>query len=140
MKRCLDELSRAEAIRLLTTASIGRVGFTMGALPAILPVNYLVAEDAIVFRTAPGTKFSTAVRGAVVAFEVDDADTQAKTAWSVLVVGRASEIVDPDELERVRALGLAPWAPGAHDHFVSIPLELVTGRRIRAPIADGHRG
>ena len=33
----------------------------MGALPAILPVNYAVVDDAIVFRSDTGSKFSAAM-------------------------------------------------------------------------------
>jgi len=136
MTRRLDELSRAEAVHLLTTASIGRVGITMGALPAILPVNYAVVDDAIVFRSDTGSRFSAAMEGAVVAFETDESDLASSTGWSVLVVGCAREITDAPTLERVRALGLDAWALGPRDHFVEIPLDVVTGRRISAPL--GH--
>ena len=132
MTRRLDELSRAEAIRLLTTSSIGRVGITMGALPAILPVSYAVVDDSIVFRSDTGSKFSAAVEGAVVAFETDESDVAAKTGWSVLVVGCAREITDAAMLERVRAMGLDSWAPNPRDQFVRIPLDVVSGRRVSA--------
>ncbi len=111
---------------------------TIGALPAILPVNFTMFDGAIVFRTSPGSKLTAAVHEAVVAFEVDAADSHATTGWSVMVVGRASEILDEATLERARALELRPWSPDAGDHFVRIPLEFVTGRRIRAPIGDAH--
>jgi len=140
VRRALDDLSRADALRLLSSATIGRVGVTIGALPAILPVNFGVLDDTIVFRTAPGTKLTAAVQGTVVAFEVDDADTAAETGWSVLVVGRAREITDRVALERARALGLRPWAPGAHDHFVQISLDMVTGRRIKPRDATHPNG
>ena len=102
MERRLDELTRTEAIRLLTTASVGRLGITMDALPAILPVNYAVVDDAIVFRSSPGAKVSAAVQGAVVAFEADESDVRSSTGWSVLVVGCAREITDRARLEQVR--------------------------------------
>jgi len=138
MERRLDELTRTEAIRLLTTASVGRLGITMDALPAILPVNYAVVDDAIVFRSSPGAKVSAAVQGAVVAFEADESDVRSSTGWSVLVVGCAREITDRARLEQVRSLGLRSWVPGARDRFVEIPLDIVTGRRITAPVLDLH--
>ena len=68
----LEPLSDDEARRLLAGGEIGRVGITLGALPAIFPVNYRLVDGAIVFLTAPGSTMSAAVTGAVVAFEVDD--------------------------------------------------------------------
>ena len=52
----LELLSEDEARKLLATGGVGRVGLTIGALPAIFPVNYKVIDGAIVFRTAPGSK------------------------------------------------------------------------------------
>jgi len=138
VSRTVDELSREECLQLLRRAALGRVGITIGALPAVLPVNFEVLDGAIVFRTSSGTKLTAAVEGKVVAFEVDHADPLATTGWSVLVVGRAREIRDQAMLEQARALGLRPWAAGAHDHFITIPLEMVSGRRIRAPLGDRH--
>jgi nitroimidazol reductase NimA-like FMN-containing flavoprotein (pyridoxamine 5'-phosphate oxidase superfamily) len=138
MTREIDDLSRLEAIQLLAGGSLGRVGVTISALPAIFPVSYVVFDDSIVFRSVPGTKFAAAVSEAVVAFEVDDADPHATTGWSVLVVGKARPITDAALLEQVQELGLVPWAPGVHDDFVQIPLDIVTGRRIRASDGDGH--
>src|ERR1700739_3736503 len=70
----LEELERDECLRLLATAEIGRVIISTGALPAALPVNFFLDGDAIIFRTAPGTKLSAACDHAVVAFEVDSID------------------------------------------------------------------
>lgn len=134
--RHLEELSRTDAITMLRSASVGRVGVTISALPAILPVNYEVLDEAIVFWTAAGTKLDAAVRNRVVAFEVDATDPHAKTGWSVLVVGRAHDVTDPVALDRAHALRLDAWAPGPLDRLVRIPLEIVTGRRIEAPAAD----
>ncbi|HEX6311778.1 MAG TPA: pyridoxamine 5'-phosphate oxidase family protein [Acidimicrobiia bacterium] len=130
----LAVLSRPECLELLGQASIGRVGVSIGALPAVLPVNYAMVDHAIVFRTAPGTRLSAALRGAVVAFEADAVDSDAETGWSVLVVGRAEEVTEPALVGKARALGLEAWAPGSRDHFVSIAIERVSGRRIEAKI------
>jgi nitroimidazol reductase NimA-like FMN-containing flavoprotein (pyridoxamine 5'-phosphate oxidase superfamily) len=130
MSGALQHLSRADSLVLLSGESVGRVGVSIGALPAILPVNYAMLDDGIVFRTSPGTKLTAAVQEAIVAFEVDHGDENTRTGWSVLVVGRAHRISDGDMLARARALELRPWAAGDHDHFVRISLDVVTGRRI----------
>jgi nitroimidazol reductase NimA-like FMN-containing flavoprotein (pyridoxamine 5'-phosphate oxidase superfamily) len=126
----LEPLTRAECLVLLASASFGRVGVTIGAMPAILPVNYLLFDEDIVFRTSPGTKLSAAVREAVVAFEVDQNEATDRTGWSVLVVGTAREIVDGPTQARVQALGLEPWADGQRDHYIRVASKRVTGRRI----------
>ena len=68
----LRELSRARCFDLLATLAVGRVGVSVRALPAILPVAYAVAGDRVVFRSAPGAKLDAAVHRSVVAFETDN--------------------------------------------------------------------
>jgi hypothetical protein len=93
----------------------------------------------VVFRADEGTKLNAACRGSRVAFEIDGADTTARTGWSVLVRGEAIEVTGPAELARLRKLPLDPWAPGAKAHYVRILPAALTGRRIWAPGA-AHRG
>ena len=103
-----QELTREESLALLTSMPVGRMVFTQHALPAVLPVNFLVDQGRIVVRTGHGQGLAAAVRGAVVAFEVDDFEAASRQGWSVLVTGRATEVDDPLELERLRALPLLP--------------------------------
>jgi nitroimidazol reductase NimA-like FMN-containing flavoprotein (pyridoxamine 5'-phosphate oxidase superfamily) len=134
----LEILSRAECLQLLAGARVGRVGLSVGALPAVLPVNFAIVDDAIVLRTAAGSKLDAALANAVVAFEVDSIDPLYHTGWSVLVQGVASEVVDPAERERLRAAPLRPWADGDRDRFVRIYIDLVSGRRlVQPPLSQG---
>src|SRR4051812_18942034 len=126
----LEVLDRDECLQMLGGATIGRIGVQYGALPTVLPVNFALYEDAIVVRTSPGTKLDAATRNAVVAFEADSIDGVYHTGWSVSVTGVAREVVNGDQLARMRSLPLAHWAPGPADHFVAISTELVSGRRI----------
>lgn len=126
----LEVLDREECLRLLERVPVGRIVLTMGALPAILPVNFALDDGAIVVRTGAGTKLAAAARNAVVAFEIDDIDPLGETGWSVTAIGRAVEVIDPQQLERARRLPLRPWAPGSRDHYIRIVPEIVSGRRI----------
>lgn len=130
--REIDELSRAECLDLLTRSHLGRLAFVdrVGLFPIIVPVNYLVHDGSVVFRTGTGAKLAAAVRGADVAFEVDQADDLERTGWSVLVRGTAEEIVDPDELAELEHRHLQPQAPGDKRHYVRVDIDLVSGRRI----------
>jgi uncharacterized protein len=123
-------LDRQECLSLLPTVPIGRLVFTVRALPAVIPVNFALDGNEIVVRTARGSSLAAAVRGAVVAFEVDEYDAQTCTGWSVTVTGRAREEDDPVQLERLARLPLVPWAGGQREHFILVPVELVTGRRV----------
>ena len=126
----LQMLSPSECEQLLARTTVGRVGISIGALPVVLPVNYAMLDGDVVVRTGAGTKLDAALAGAVVAFEVDHVDPIYHEGWSVLVQGRATEIADPADIERARALPLRPWAPGTRDRFIRIPAEVISGRRI----------
>lgn len=124
------ELSNDECQALLAGSHLGRVALVEGGRPLILPVNYVLDDAAVVFRTDEGSKLDAAVRGAPVAFEVDGVNRERQTGWSVLIRGHAEYVTDPTDLERLRRLPLVPWAPGAKPHYVWVRPEEVTGRRI----------
>ena len=126
----LEILSTEECQDLLRRATIGRVAVTVGALPAVFPVNYAVLGDDIVFFTGAGTKLRAAVDHAVVAFEVDDFGAAPDHGWSVLAVGRATETTDPEQLAAVRRIRLRPFAGGDRCHLVRIHPEFLSGRRV----------
>ncbi|MGI5119437.1 pyridoxamine 5'-phosphate oxidase family protein [Marinactinospora thermotolerans] len=126
----MEVLERAECLRLLAMAPIGRIVFTERALPAVQPVNFLVHGSDIVVRTSEGSRLARATRDAVVAFEVDEFDIEARTGWSVMVVGPCRAVEDPAQRAELERLPLRPWAPGPRTHFLRIAIELVTGRRI----------
>lgn len=126
----LEVLDIAECRMLLAGATVGRVAVSVHAVPAVFPVNFALLDGDVVFRTGTGTKLDAAVRHAVVAFEVDQVDPLYHEGWSVLVVGMADELRDPQLLARARELPLRPWAEGPRDHVVRIGSEIVTGRRL----------
>ena len=65
------------------------------------------------------------------AFEIDDWDTDTETGWSVLAHGIATVVTDEDEVARLSALGLRPWAEEkTGDLWIRLILDDVTGRRI----------
>lgn len=131
----LGELDRAECLRLLGTAVVGRIVFTEGALPAIRPVNFLLDRNEIIFHTATDSTLAAAVRHAVVAFEVDEIDAATYTGWSVVIVGQAYEVGDIDRLTRLASPDHAPWAPHWTAHTIAVPINHLSGHRLvlRAP-------
>jgi nitroimidazol reductase NimA-like FMN-containing flavoprotein (pyridoxamine 5'-phosphate oxidase superfamily) len=113
---------------LLRGHGVGRVALVDEGKPSVLPVNYVVDEGTIVFRTGRHTTLHAA--GGAVAFEIDGTDVDAETGWSVLVKGSMAEVVDAAELETIRRLPLRPWAPDERDQWMRITPETVTGRAI----------
>ena len=130
----LEVLGRGECLELLATAYIGRVVFTDGGLPVVLPVTFILDEDAVVFRTRADSRLATKTSGAVLAFEVDDAEPALRVGWSVSVCGQATTGPVSETVDR----RLHAWAPGTRDVAVRIPLTVVSGRRIR-PDVRGRR-
>ena len=125
----LELLTEQQCLMLAALRPIGRVAVSVGALPAVFPVNFCFLGRDVVFRTAEGTKLAAALRGTVVAFEVDEFDAAGHRGWSVLIVGTASEIPGA-ELAGLEPLPVRAWAPGERDHVVRIQTEFVSGRRI----------
>jgi len=126
------ELGPDECLALLASVPVGRVGVTIDALPAVLPVNFVMWYGSILFRTVPGTKLDAAAAGAVVAFEADAYGTaDAPGGWSVLVRGIAREVTDAAELAEVGSLPLDSWAwDGRAGRYVTIEPTVMTGRRV----------
>lgn len=129
-RRRLDVLDEAECRHLLSTAVIGRLAYTEGALPAIQPVSFTVAGDQIFIPTRLGSKVAAASRGAVVAFEVDDYDAAGRTGWNVTVVGPSRVISEPDDVSALNRLGAHAWAPSDRPCYVAVQIAIIRGRRV----------
>jgi uncharacterized protein len=127
----LEILGREECMRLLATDEIGRVAVIAGNTPLVVPVNYALDGEAVVFRTDPGTKFDKGPR-ARASFEVDCFDRIERTGWSVVATGRLEEVTrfDVATFERVRRLDIDPWAGGEKAHWMRLVADRVTGRRL----------
>jgi len=130
----LEVLDPTSCWAMLRANSVGRIAACLDGHPQIFPVTYVVDDESIVFRTAPGTKLS-ATRDAEVAFEVDGYDSSHGVASSVIIAGRAREIVDADGWDHAASLPLFPWLAAPMGHFVRITPASVSGRQFRAPYA-----
>ncbi len=126
----LTELNEEECRGLLSTHGVGRLAVPTEGAPVIVPVNYSIVDDAVVFRTRADSVPAQG-RGREVAFEVDRVDDALSQGWSVLVRGRAEAVTDPDSVRRfVERAYSEPWAGGERDLWMRIEPTAVTGRRI----------
>jgi nitroimidazol reductase NimA-like FMN-containing flavoprotein (pyridoxamine 5'-phosphate oxidase superfamily) len=130
-RRFLQALSPTECFDLLEPGGIGRVGMATGEGVIILPVNYAVKGQAIIYRTAPDTLLALHVNTQV-SFEVDQCDGTLHEGWSVLVQGHAHEVTDEHQVKQIEdTTHLKPWAPGARDVYVRLAPTEISGRRIQ---------
>lgn len=125
------ELMRDECWRLLQDVSVGRVVFTMRALPAIRPVNHLIDGETIIIRSQLGSAITghASRDGAVVCYEADDIDPVRHTGWSVIATGIARLIGDPGLAARY-GTELEPWVARSVDQVIAITPAKLTGIRL----------
>lgn len=136
MTATLVVLDRAECLDLLRGQPVGRIAVIDGDSPLVVPVNYTLDGDCVVFRSEGGTKLDALARHEKVSFEVDAIDWYHRTGWSVLVRGTAYEATHWE----VDHLLLEPWTEGDKRHWVRIPITEITGRRLEAIEADWPLG
>ena len=122
-------LSESECWELLDAAAVGRLAVDIAGQPDIFPINFVVADGGIVFRSAAGTKLAGAVLNRFVAFEIDGYEPGDRSAWSVVVKGQARPIERMQELFDAEDLPLFPWLAWDKPNFVRIDPMVVTGRR-----------
>lgn len=129
----LVELSRGECLALLGERGVGRIAVVgRDELPLVMPVNYLMVRETVVFRTDAGTKLD-ALRRRPVAFQLDHVDHVERSGWSVLIQGIAHD-ASPHELQ---SWDLETWI-GASQHWIQVVPRHISGRRTRFPEMPGR--
>jgi len=124
----LGALDREECLVLLRWECVGRLAAARaGFAPVVVPVNFVLDGEAILFRTDIG---DTALRlfENPASFQVDRFDWYRRIGWSVLVQGTPRLLTD-GESEGL-AVDLVPWAPGDRGLLVRLEPEEISGRRI----------
>ncbi|HEU0206066.1 MAG TPA: pyridoxamine 5'-phosphate oxidase family protein [Pseudolysinimonas sp.] len=122
----IEELDAQTCQRLLRTHNLGCLALVVADRVGIYPVNYLVFDDDVFFRTAPGSKLDALADTAEVAFEVDGRDR--RTVWSVVVHGTARPVADEELVQISRISRMPTDVPGKRTHYVQIEATEVTGR------------
>jgi hypothetical protein len=129
----LEQLSRYDCWRLVRAAAgpdgIARVVWVGPDGPAIVPVNYTVADGFLWFQIGAGSRLARECPGQRVLVEVDRVDPASHTGWSVVVSGAASCLTadnDPGILGDLRV-----WPRGPHELLLKVEPDDLTGRRLR---------
>ena len=128
--RMIRELDEQQSYDLLSTTTIGRIGFVHDGRVQINPVNFAVSGHDLLLRTSPdGLLAGLTLVPSAVSFEVDYHDPLGNTAWSVLLHGtltRATEEDAPDIAARVH-----PWAGEDRSLPLVLHIESISGRSVR---------
>jgi uncharacterized protein len=126
----LVEMTREECLQALDAKRIGRLGYPTADGPRIIPVNYVLTDDGIIFRTVPDGEVARNAMDTTCAFEIDDVDEFFESGWSVLAVGVAQLLTEAD-FQRLRFGRIPePWADGPRILFVKLPLLQLSGRQL----------
>lgn len=125
----VEELDQRECWELLELAPIGRIALAAGGEIDIFPINFVVHEGALYFRTAPGTKLVELTINPQIALEVDGWDDG--EAFSVVVKGEAERLEHMADIDAAERLPLMPFVPTLKYRWVRIRPTTVAGRRFR---------
>jgi len=123
-----EVLDRNTSLALLHSVDVGRVAWATDSGEAVvLPVNFAVDGDDVLFRTAAGAKLDAVRCGRIISFEADGLEPALHVGWSVLVTGPAE--VEPEEQDRLRQAPL-PWDREPKPFLVRLHGLRISGRRL----------
>jgi len=125
----ISVLDDSEAWNLLSSVALGRLVTSFGGLLEIFPVNFVVQNGGVLFRTAEGTKLFTTVMNEKVLFEADD--HTADEGWSVILRGTARMLNSADEIHEAEQAGLIPWVATEKLRFVRVTPSEISARHFR---------
>lgn len=122
-------LPEEECWKYLRSSYIGRLAVINGQTPEIFPVNFVPADGALFFRTAPGTKLYSLLAGTAVALEADGMNAYGTEVWSVVVKGIPEPVADDDLPLELSDPDREPWEAGLKEHLIRISPTEISGRR-----------
>ena len=125
----IQNLSDEESLELLATKTFGRLVVRRKDDMDLFPLNYLVHEGEIYFRTAEGSKMFSLTLNNDVLFEADNVDGDSQEAWSVVVKGTARTLSSNAEIEAADQLPLKPWLPTLKYNYVVVSPNEISGRK-----------
>ena len=128
-----EDLSDTRCWALLSTHQTGRIGFLRNGAVQIYPVNYLVHDGALYFRTRDDGDIGSLLPLNGCAFQVDEVRSEAMAGWSVLANGTADAVRDEALLTELWGRSAEePWAGGSRTTFVGIQPTQISGRSVQA--------
>ena len=125
----VTHLSEQECWTALASQRIGRLAVAAEDGVDIFPVNFIVVERELFFRSAPGSKLEAIAHSSAVAFETDGAHPF--TRWSVVVRGEAHRLSDEAEIVAAGIQSLDTMTSSHKWNYIRIAPTSVTGLSFR---------
>lgn len=119
-------LTEAECWEKLASHHVGRIVTNVGEVIDVVPLNYVVDNGTIVFRTGEGSKLSQLTVNNSVILQVDDYTSE--TGWSVVLRGTARRLETSEEVFAADQLSLKPMVATLKFNYVRIKAQSLTGR------------
>lgn len=119
------ELTVDECWQALRGEQLARLAYLLGDEINLVPINYAVDDDRLLFRSAEGDKLLAVVMHAQVVLEIDQ--VHGDSATSVVVRGEARKL-EEDEAHRADQIGLQSWTGAPKYNVVEIRPTALTGR------------
>ena len=104
----IEVLTEDECWALLQAGGLGRLATAAKGMVDVFPINFLVHDRTVLFRSGPGSKLVNLTAAPLVAFEADSFDGR----WhsSVVIHGRATRLDNDEEISRPASTALSPGA------------------------------
>jgi Pyridoxamine 5'-phosphate oxidase len=133
-------LAHSEALHLLGGVALGRIAFTVDALPTILPANHIVDQGDIIVRGHRGMDaLLKAAAGNVVAYSADVIDQRTYVGWTVTLTGLAEMVDDPEKLARYPEI-IRSWGTHEENYAIRIVPGVMVGFELLQRSDDSFTG
>jgi len=139
----VEDMTSAEMHSLLQTAGFGHLGCSQNGRPYVVPMHYAYDGKELVFFTTLGMKTQFIKGNPEVCLQVEE--VRDSSDWrSVMVIGRAERLTEPEEMERAMQLiternpSLTPaisatqidtWGRGVDIALYRIQPKIIDGRK-----------
>ncbi len=101
----MKDLVQSQVHALLSDEPVAHVGVIAWGKPYVTPVSYVWLDDALWFRTAPGTRLDAVAANPDISVEISRFDVTTGYWESIVIAGRGEIVSDRDAEDRVeRAL------------------------------------
>ncbi|SFN55035.1 pyridoxamine 5'-phosphate oxidase family protein [Mycetocola miduiensis] len=130
MESGVESLDLSQCWRLLASNDLARLAVVDNLGADIFPINYLVKDEQVFFRSAPGSKIVSLTENPAVALEIDG--TEERKRWSVVVRGEAHRLNYDADIEESGVQRLHTMPNSQKWNYFRISPRSVTGIRFRS--------
>ena len=119
----ISELSEKEALELLESLEVGRLGCVLSdGTPYVVPLNYVVRASSILAHSRPGMKLTAMKGNPSVCLQADESSPDGMSWKSVIAFGNFEEIFDIESKSEVLASIFQRFP-----HFTPVEAEMDAG-------------